>query len=744
VGISSADLLNRSRSLIPGLPSIPPLPGSAPLTAPPIVGLSQRPSSAYGQNRGGLPTVTDRGAYPYGMSEGPPAGQGSVNSNDAGAYASPDQGVEDFYPKTQEEHEKIVAYWSQAFIASDAARQPNEERWSRFYQLYRSWVKRPPGDWRSKMFLPMAFTTIQTVLPRLVAALPKFLVLPITPEDVEPARTIEEALEWASQRSGLYIQLVYAYHDALTYGTGILKTFQRVDTRSATRQVPDIRTTTQQSMPAIDPETGYPLEGPDGQPLTTTQDVETQPYVAGMTWERYTYVAYDGPACESIDPFDVYPAPEADSVEGARYVIHRVYREMSEVLDRISEGVYQWPPWFTSLDWEDVWRIPDTKLAQRLNSIDLGGGDDPTRRACEILECWDSDGKVCTVLNRQFVLRRHSNPFNHGEKPFVLIRDHVTPHEFWGIGELEPIEGLQDGLNAIGNSRIDQLRLTINTMFGIDPEHIEDLADLRPRPGGVIRFKNTAGQPLEQFFHRLNFGETNPQSFQEAAAIIDMIERTTATSAYQTGIDSPHLNDTATGVSIISEAGNTRFALKTRLNELSGLNTLARHYGSNLQQFVTEPRVMRVFGQAGEVAWRTLTPDSIQGALDYDIETASTTQTESTRRRDALSLFQVLFQFLPQSGKLELMQAVLRAFGIKDIDAWLQPDPMMAPPGMAGLPGGMPGGPGAPPGAPMAPGAPGLVPPGFGPPGPGGMAMPPQPPPPPASGQLLNGRRVAA
>src|SRR5205823_4458461 len=129
---------------------------------------------------------------------------------------------------------------------------------------------------------------------------------------------------------------------------------------------------------------------------------------------------------------------------------------------------------------------------RRLSQVGMGASqpNDPTFRPNEIMEVWTDDGRVMTMINRKAIVRAHENPFDHGEKPFVRIVDYLNEHEFWGSGEIESIEGLQDAINAITNQRVDNIRLTMNQMYGVNTRAIEDLRDLRSRPGGVVRVKD--------------------------------------------------------------------------------------------------------------------------------------------------------------------------------------------------------------------------------------------------------------
>lgn len=598
------------------------------------------------------------------------------------------------FPADEDSHQDLVRWCNSAFLAADGARSQYQERWERYYKLYRSYLPAKPGDWHSRVFIPIVFWIIETITPRLVAQLPKFVAYPIGPEDQDPAEHMEQLLDWAVQESDLYVELVKAFKSALKYGTGIIKTFHRQDIRRARkmRQM-TVPLTVPMEMPVIDPETGLQMYDPDGQPLVEMKEYDTgQVIEMGQQAQKYSYVAYDGPAAECIDIFNFWPAPEAEDLDSARYVIHRTFRELSYVQRRVQEGIYRWPE---NMGPDEVSSAEDDPMLSRLSSIGLGAGSnsDPTRKPVELLEFWTDDGRVITMANRKAILRVQENPFDHSEKPFVRVVDYLAEHEFWGIGEAEPLEGLQDLQNALVNSRIDNVRLVLNAMFAVNVSNIEDIRDLKMRPGGVVRVKGDL--PTRDVIERIDLGDVTSSAFEEAAAAEATTEKVSGVSAYQMGLDSPSLNNTATGVAIIQEQGASRFGLKSKLAELMGLRRLARHYGSILQQFLTEERTVRLTGPDGQALWSTFAPDSIQGGLDYNIQSESTTQTQTVRLDQKMNLLNLVAQFAPQ-GVMAALDDVLDAMGIKDKGRYLAaPPPMM--PGQMPMPGqpSLPGSPGS-------------------------------------------------
>jgi len=591
---------------------------------------------------------------------------------------------EDLFPLDEEGQKRIIEWVRRRYEDAKSAKKGHQKRWDKFYKMYRSYVKeRKDGDWRSRIWIPIAFFVIETVTPRLVAQLPAFTVEPVGPEDSPAAELMETLLTWASDQSGLYLELVSALKSALMYGTGILKTSYEEKVRYDIRREPEMEEQYAE-IPMMDPSTGQPMMDLDGNPMTQEVSIGAQP-TGELSMVRTPYVAYSGPKAEAVDIDNFFIDPVASTVENARYVIHRVYRDRSHLQEMFEKGVYKRPP-------EDLWNAFLTEHAalRRQDMIGystssgLSAGGDKTM--IELLEVW-TDKTVVTVAGAGerggfILLRVIRNPYAHGEKPFVRIVDHLVPHEFWGIGELEPLEGLQDIMNALWNSRIDNVKLVLNTMFLAVMDYIVDPADLQVRPAGVVRV--TEGVPLDQAVKPLNLGEVTGSSYEELSEAERMTEKVSGVSQLTAGTGAdPSVGRTATGLTLVSETGNARFSHKVRIAELTGFRSLARQFASCLQQYTPEEMVVRIDAQAaippqlvvgaapdGRSKWASITPDSIGGRFDFDVEGESSSQTESMRREQTLSLFQMLAAD-PYSKPLKIREDVLKVFGRKNIQDYL-------------------------------------------------------------------------
>jgi len=613
----------------------------------------------------------------------------------------PDDAGQGPFPADKAQHDALLAWAVGAFAEADAARKDREARWRRAYKLRRSYNPRQKGRWQSNIFLPVIFTTIETVKARVTAQLPTFIVNPVSEDDVAPAEAMEKLLRWAADMSKLQMELVTAWAQALTYGTGIIKVYHDRRTEVRIRQVPKMR---EVSQTVLEPELdagGRPLLDLDQQPLMASRtELVTEPVVDEQGQQvfeeqRSEIVVYEGPCAEAINIFNFWVAPEAGSIEDARYVIERRFRDDRYVTEQIRAGVWKMPA--SMPDPSALWTGQIDPALERPADVGLSTSDTPMRHKVEVWEIWTGTAFM-TVLGRQAVVRVAPNGYQHQQKPYVRIVDYMNEHEVWGSGEVEQLEGIQDGVNALSNQRIDNVRLVQNRPWIVDPAYLHDRRQLVSRPGQVIAVRTSeTGLAPRDMVTPVDVPDVTPSAYTEVATLLDFAERVSAVSAFQLGIGSDSMNNTATGVAIVSEQGSARFSYKVRLAEIIGMAPLARMYGSILQQFSPPEQAIRVMGERGQWTWQQITADELQGALDYDIEAESSTQTETVRKEQAMTLLQALTAIVDPATGMPLInprtavENVLKAWGIKNMDQWFTQAPMMgAPAPMMGAAGGVP------------------------------------------------------
>lgn len=614
-------------------------------------------------------------------------GSGGPETAEGGGY----ERVEgDLFPTTEQGYEDLKAWCTRAWAAAQQAKRPYEKKWKRYYRLWMMYVgPRRPGEWRSRVFMPESFQTVETILPRLISALPDFEATARGPEDEDNAEILTRELQYAQDESNLHLAGVDMNRDRLMYGTGIFKICYKEIEGYGREAEPAFETITDMvQRPVIDPETQAPLRNPDGEIVTESIPVSAQ-VPAGFRTKRTKVIHYAGPVAYPVDPFHFFVAPESQNIDEARYIIHRTYVELKEFMEMVAKGVYHWPDDLDpeSLQEEKLFtNTHDDPDTVRRNSVDLGPGVDPTRKMVELLEFQTKDGRVITMLQQRAVVRHQVNPYDHGQKTYAVFYDYKPPHEFWGRGEIEIIEGLQDLINTLVNQRIDNVRLGMDQGYAVNSSQLKDPNQLKRRPGQVVEVLGDGMQPSD-VIHPLPTTEVTSSAFAEADQAKQWSERTSGSSAYQQGLDTSSMNDTATGVAMITEQGSNRFAVKSKIDEIDPWRRTARQYGAIIQQYRTDVRSVRLLGPDGAAFWETVDPLSLMGSFDFRIESTSAIQSETIKREQAISLFRELAPLLANPNPIpppaiELIKDVLESFGHKNVDKYLQQAVPMMQPGM--------------------------------------------------------------
>jgi len=512
------------------------------------------------------------------------------------------------------------------FETARLARAPHEERWLRWYKLYRSYTEKK--DTGANLFIPYTFSIIETVLPRIIATIfasrPYIGVLPVNQTSVETAKMHELLLDYQLTQRINTIEVASMWiKEALMYGTSFLKTMWRYETRWIKR-----------------PSSRMNLFGvPIGNKI---EEIET--------------VIYDDPDAVHVDLWDLFIDPEATSIDDAEYVIHRVYRTKEYLKKQAAAGLY------TNLEGiESTYMTSDSEISAdaRLDAVGLSRTKKQDDRI-ELLEYW-TDDRVIVVANRSQIIRNEENPYWHCKKPFIRIVDHLVPHELYGIGEIEPIEYLQYELNDTRNQRMDNVNLIINRMWkvlrgaDINPEHLVS------RPGGIIPVDDMEEiEPLE-------VADVTSSAYKEEAEIKRDIDRTMGVYEYARG-ETTDRRETATTASILSNAANERFKMKVRLMEDMGLRRLGLMLIQLNQQFIDRERVIRILGEDG-VYFQTVTPEDIAGEFDV-MPIGSTVEpivNKDTRLTQLLNLYSNI-KDSPYIDQAAFLKRILEVADIKDTD----------------------------------------------------------------------------
>lgn len=185
------------------------------------------------------------------------------------------------------------------------------------------------------------------------------------------------------------------------------------------------------------------------------------------------------------------------------------------------------------------------------------------------------------------------NPFAHGMMPFTKFDSYPNPWRFFCYGDLDNIVDPQDYLNRLYSLLLDAAILTANPIIRLPI--VAETADeeITNAPGAIWR----------ETMESLRYGkrERGPDM---PAYVLQLIEMTIREIQKISG-----LQETATGgkfkgqvssetVSMYQEAAGLRFRKRIRNSE-DGLSRIGMQFWSNICQFYTQPRLLRLRDAAG-------------------------------------------------------------------------------------------------------------------------------------------------
>lgn len=570
-----------------------------------------------------------------------------------------------------EAQRKIYQEIDEKFQDAKDYRQQYEDRWRDFYLMYRSYPEVKAYPWRSNIYVPMAYSTVETLAPRMFSNTAQVRFLPRGINNIEneaTANVMNHLFTWQWYLANADYKNVLAGKQGLIYGTTIAKIFWRRDIRERTiRQ--------------------------------KRKFLGIHEYIAE---EKITIKEYDSWDYDVVDIFNFYPQPGAEDVETAEYVMQIEVQTLDQLKEMQQQGIYENVGDLKDLSGnvlpED---FPGDQVREDvIENVDPAHYQDREKERFSIIEYWTRDRVVTIVKDQNIVLRDKPNPFWHGKIPYVSWKFNPLPHEFYGIGAIEPIHDLQYELNDLRNLRMDNMIQVLNKMFFVSKSANVDLEQLVSRPGGYIELNNIEG--IREFAT----GDVAASSYQEENMLKEDIQFTTGLSDQMRGAEGKS-SHTATALNMLQEAANVRITMALKLWEIMFLRKMGEQAYQLNQQFIDDEVVFRATNLPGRPITKA-SVEEIQGVYDVMPVAGSTDPfNEQVKVQELTTLFN-LTQNMPGVNSLKILEMLLKSMGVHDTEQILSAqavEQMGQPPQPAAGPnnGGQVLGPNGQPAAPQMP-----------------------------------------
>jgi hypothetical protein len=359
-----------------------------------------------------------------------------------------------------------------------------------------------------------------------------------------------------------------------------------------------------QPQPVVDPMTGQPAIGPDGQPVmqppAMLYDVEIR-----RTKEEVKHCIEVLPPerCKIAESTKTVQVRDASYFEYYDFITISELRQMGfDVEDDIADG-------------DDGESEEDTARDQY--SEQTGYEDehvDPAMRKVKCRWIWiqhdyDEDG----IAERQYVIRVGQKVLHReeiGRVPVAVICPDPLPHRHVGLCPADSTIDIQDIKTAILRQGLDNLYLSNNPPKFGNPNMVNLDDMLVSRPGGVWR---TKGGVYGQDFGAVPLPFVFPQAMEGLEYMDQIRENRVGTNRYFTGIDQNAMNKTATGIQQLSTMAAQR------------VEQIARHFANGIEELFSilhelilkgghKQEVVKLSGQ-----WVPIDPTTWRNRTDFRI-----------------------------------------------------------------------------------------------------------------------------
>lgn len=405
-------------------------------------------------------------------------------------------------------------------------------------------------DWESKFVSTDVADTVEWMLPTLIeiftSGAKAVEFLPTKPEDDDSAKQSTEYINYLFYVKNEGFNVLYsAIKNALLQKTGVIKVFWD---NASVEKVERYDSLTQEQIGVISLDENIIIK----QVNPNEDGTYAVNAVRNMGKGKITV--------QSVPPADFLISSKSTSMEDADFLGHKVRRTLSEL---------------KAAGYKNVDKITPDQSAQNepLNSSNLlnqsyyarqddTSNIDKTQKRITIVECYmriDVDGDGISEWRK--IVRAGNQILENVEcddHPFVAASPIPVPHVFYGLSVADMTISSQKIKTAIHRALLDGLYRTVRQKLGI-MEGAVDINDLNS-PAPFVRVKHRdAVFPLDLGAPDLANGMAILE-YQETVK-----ENRTGWTRYSQGTSSDALNQTATGVNIITNRGDMRIQLIARV-----------------------------------------------------------------------------------------------------------------------------------------------------------------------------------
>lgn len=477
----------------------------------------------------------------------------------------------------------IIDEMSEQFRIAKLHLDPMHKRMNQQEELYRTFIDKNSYPHNARVFDPRIFRVIETITPRIVANEPTGHFYPAENGDNAAAQILNALMKYDWYRAEMFPKLVLFVKSMLIFGTAFGRTYWDFRECDRTRMKP---------------------KKLNGRLVWTP-----------MSTEKIKYTEFDSPNFETLNIYDCFPDPNASTLQNMRWFIYRTFTTIKELEDENdARGGEFWKnldvlktaiaekkdkskgrtPTGQPLTGGSSGDIQFREFRRRMLATQEFVGKDASSPEFVVLRRMTREGWTFIVPEYQVVIREVENPYFHGDLPIIYGVDYPYPGELYGMGEIEPIDRIQRAINAVLNQRLDNVQLTLRTMWKVKKNSGVDMNTLVSAPGNIITTDDMNA------VERVDIPDVTGQTFVNTMNYLtSALQNGSGITDYTIGINqqSNVTNKTFGGAQLIQSEANAQFKLKIQLFNHMVIQRIVNQWKDLRIQYTTEAQKLRILGK---------------------------------------------------------------------------------------------------------------------------------------------------
>lgn len=321
----------------------------------------------------------------------------------------------------------------------------------------------------------------------------------------------------------------------------------------------------------------------------------------------------------------------------------------------------------------------------------------------EVIEYWTVD-KTISIANRMAVIEDVENYFKakdrangaeypQGILPFADARNYVDGSLFYAKSDVDFIADQQEDLNDFSNQEKDAVSFNLNQQKTLDPKYKHLMKEIENIPGEIIPVEAGAYVPVPT-------GVIPAEAFNERMNIKNEIRETTASNEIIKGVgQTAGAKQTATEINAQVAGAGQRIGLKVTQLENGYFHRMATIVFRLIQLYVSEPMMVQIMGKEG-ASWEEFDPKQFDGMYEPRVQLDITMQQKKQQQQNESANLLKAFLNDPNVDQRELTKLVLqRGFDLDpdEVEQLLVPAQVLEQQQAAAMGAGQPPMPGMPP-----------------------------------------------